>query len=277
MSRQEIRFYGKQEFGQYPLITMEPRPETLSDYYKIAVRGDTGVRKKNINKHLVCGKTAKTYLFWDNLVYHYKNLAPLYGKKIEFKEYKCPHDGWLYNFPENLKLHNKISHFELAEASEIEHRLNVDNSDWEHPSERKMERYTVNTGDTAPKPGVKKSRFLKIEPPMPSKPKKVDDEEEEMLETRRKKIAEKENKGLERHFYEPTHKYDYPHDPEMLAPLPRPKTKKVPEYYGWTHSEDADSWFLEAHTPSKHQYYEDFYTQALEKRVICPKLYSTAC
>ena len=30
---------------------------------------------------------------------------------------------------------------------------------------------------------------------------------------------------------------DYPHDPEMLAPLPRPKTKKVPEYYGWTHSE----------------------------------------
>jgi hypothetical protein len=35
MSRQEMRAYGKQEFGQYPLITMEPRPERLTDYYKV--------------------------------------------------------------------------------------------------------------------------------------------------------------------------------------------------------------------------------------------------
>ena len=49
------------------------------------MREGTGVRVKNPTKHLVCGKTAKTYMFWDNLMYHYKNLAPLYGKKIEFK------------------------------------------------------------------------------------------------------------------------------------------------------------------------------------------------
>ena len=37
MSRQEMRFYGKQEFGTYPLITMEHRPETLEDYYKVSL------------------------------------------------------------------------------------------------------------------------------------------------------------------------------------------------------------------------------------------------
>jgi hypothetical protein len=35
MSRREMRAYGKQEFGQFPLITMEPRPERLTDYYKV--------------------------------------------------------------------------------------------------------------------------------------------------------------------------------------------------------------------------------------------------
>ena len=57
----------------------------LSLLFQNALRGETGTRKKNLSKHLICGKTAKTYLFWDNLMYHYKNLAPLYGKKIEFK------------------------------------------------------------------------------------------------------------------------------------------------------------------------------------------------
>ena len=36
MSRQEMRAYGKQEFGQFPLITMEPLPERLTDYYKVS-------------------------------------------------------------------------------------------------------------------------------------------------------------------------------------------------------------------------------------------------
>ena len=47
-----------------------------------------------------------------------------------------------------------------------------------------------------------------------------------------------------------------------------------PQYYGWTHSENADSWFLEAHTASLHEDYEGFYDEALKKRVICPKFYS---
>ena len=66
----------------------------------------------------------------------------------------------------------------------------------------------------------------------------------------------------------------FPHDPSDLPPLPRPSPKNTPDYYGWSHSDEADSWFLEAHTPSIHENYESFYDEALKKKVICPKFYS---
>merc|ERR1719479_853100 len=70
-----------------------------------------------MEKPLICGKTAKTYKFWDNLIYHYKHLYPLYGKPVEFKQYISAHDSWLFNFPENLKLHNQVCKFEQALAT----------------------------------------------------------------------------------------------------------------------------------------------------------------
>jgi hypothetical protein len=54
-------------------------------FFQIALKGDTGVRVKNKEKHLICERTAKSYLYWDNLMYHFKNLAPLYGKRVHFK------------------------------------------------------------------------------------------------------------------------------------------------------------------------------------------------
>ena len=50
-------------------------------------RGELGVRIKDMDKPLLCGKTAKDYKFWDNLMYHYKNLYPMYDKKVDFKTY----------------------------------------------------------------------------------------------------------------------------------------------------------------------------------------------
>jgi len=270
MSRQEIRSYGKQEFGSFPLITMEELPRTLPDYYKVAIRGDTGTRIKNKNKHLICEKTAKSYLFWDNLIYHYKHLAPLCGKKIEFKEYISCHDGWLFNYPENLKLHNKVAQFEQAEATHIEQRVNIDNSRWKHPSERNMERYCISEGEEEQKPKIKKSRFLKKDIKANQESKTIIEDEKE-----NKPIAKTEVEDLI--YYKSKDKYDYPFDPDMLEPLPKPKEKNVPDYYGWTHSEDADSWFLESHTPSVHEPYEKFYSESLRKKVICPKLYSLTC
>ena len=50
-------------------------------------RGELGVRIKEMDKPLLCGKTAKDYKFWDNLMYHYKTLYPLYDKKVDFAQY----------------------------------------------------------------------------------------------------------------------------------------------------------------------------------------------
>ena len=88
MSRQEIKQYGKQEFRRFPLVTLEPLPDQkdLADYYHRGAKGELGSRIKNLDKPLICGKTAKTYKFWDNLIYHYKHLYPLYGSYCVEKE-----------------------------------------------------------------------------------------------------------------------------------------------------------------------------------------------
>jgi len=290
-----MKLYGKQEFRQYPLVTMEELPSNrdLGDHYRRAVQGQLGVRMKDLDRPLVCRQTAKSYKFWDNLMYHYKHLAPLYGHKVEFRQYTSPHDGWLYNESSNLKLHNKVCKFEQAQATEIEHRVNIDNPEWVHPCNRNDERYydpdPEEVWRVGAKKDVKRSRFLKKEHKVElsykdqqknnvsnvlasltqsGKKKQVKKESEEEIkeEETDKKPAEKNRHGVT--------VVDWPHDPEDLEPIRRPPPKHIPDYYGWTHSDNADSWYLEAHTPSIHESYEDFYGDALRKRVICPKFYS---
>ena len=58
-----------------------------SFYHILDSRGELGVRIKDMDKPLLCGKTAKDYKFWDNLMYHYKTLYPLYDKKVDFAQY----------------------------------------------------------------------------------------------------------------------------------------------------------------------------------------------
>ena len=58
-----------------------------SFYHILDSRGELGVRIKEMDKPLLCGKTAKDYKFWDNLMYHYKTLYPLYDKKVDFAQY----------------------------------------------------------------------------------------------------------------------------------------------------------------------------------------------
>merc|ERR1719500_1458812 len=118
-----------------------------------------------MEKPLLCGKTAKDYKFWDNLMHHYKNLYPLYDKKVDFKQYTSVHDGWLFSNSKTLKLHNKVCNFEQAQATEVEKRVNLDNPDWVHPCNRRDERYLEDDHEpgSVPNPNVKKSRFLKKE------------------------------------------------------------------------------------------------------------------
>merc|ERR1719220_2230173 len=202
-----------------------------------------------MDKPLLCGKTAKDYKFWDNLMYHYKTLYPLYDKKVDFAQYTSVHDGWLFSNPKNLKLHNKVCKFEQAQATEVEKSRFL-------KKERKVELSYKDQVEPTP-PEVPRRRRKEAKPlPELNKP-----------ETEEKKTAVERN----RHGITVV---NFPHDPDDLPAIPRPPPKNVPEYYGWTHSENADSWFLEAHTPSLHEDYEGFYDEALKKRVICPKFYS---
>lgn len=153
--------------------------------------------------------------------------------------------------------------------------MNIDNPDWIPPTTRNDARYYEDEEDETPVPGIKKSRFLKkskkaalshnddlrqsVEPSVELKEKDV-----EIVPVIEKK--EKNSRGLT--------VVHFPHDPDDLPPLPRATVKARPDYYGWTHSDEADSWYLEAHTPSIHEQYESFYDEALKKKVICPKFYS---
>lgn len=287
MSKQEMAAYGKQEFRKFPLVTLDLPPDLtdMGDHYRRAAGGELGVRIKNLQKPLMCGKTAKQYQFWDNLIYHYKNLYPMYDKKVDFKQYTSVHDGWLFTMPQNLKLHNKICKFEQAQATEVEKRVNLENPDWEPPCNRRDERYMEDDPDTPAAPGVKKSRFLRKarKQELAYKENKEEAAPAAPVRRRRKPLPElpevagppraEQEKVVERNRHGVTVVH-FPHDPDDLDPIPRPPVKNVPEYYGWTHSENADSWYLEAHTPSMYEKYEQFYDEALKKRVICPKFYS---
>lgn len=286
--------YGKQEFRRFPLVTLDPLPDQLdiSDYYNRAAKGDfLGVRIKFMDKPLICGKTAKNYKFWDNLMYHYKNLYPMYDKKVDFDQYTSVHDDLVFTQPRNLKLHNKVCHFEQAVATEVERRVNLDNPDWVHPSYRRDERYLEDDTEVESSANVKKSRFLKkarnwkpelsykeeaetplcVVAPIRRRRKGAKElpewkDEREAVVTDKKPEVEKNRHGIT--------VVHWPHDTDDLPPLPAPPVKNIPEHMGWTHSNNADSWFLEAHTPSIHEDYEAFYDEALKKKVICPKFYS---
>ena len=51
--------------------------------------------------------------------------------------------------------------------------------------------------------------------------------------------------------------------------------KKLPEYHGWTHSDNADSWFFESKTPSAHDDYMNFYLNCLAQKYPAPKLWNS--
>lgn len=168
--------------------------------------------------------------------------------------------------------------------------LNLDNPEWVHPSKRNEERYYEPDHEDWKKgnhENIKKSRFLMKERGLESSFKDQMKKKRalEDITENEKDSASKHNDDIESVDEETKEKEkernrhgvtmtNWPNDPDDLEPLSRPPPKNIPEYYGWTHSDNADSWFLEAHTPSIHEAYEDFYGEAMRKTVICPKFYS---
>jgi len=164
--------------------------------------------------------------------------------------------------------------------------VNIDNPDWIPPSTRNDARYFEDEEGGKTVSGVRKSRFLKkskqVELSYKDKSEDVpviaksgsqskyesmdlgDDTQDNSFKSKLK--TSKNSRGLT--------VVEFPHDPDDLPALPAAPPRNIPKYHGWTHSDNADSWFLEAHTPSIHDNYESFYDEALKKKVICPKFYS---
>ena len=224
---------------------------------------------------------------------HVSEFSPLCGPAADdiLKNYRSPYDESTFHFRQNLKLHNKVKRFEEHEKMLVMKRF-LDN----HPNE------------SAEDPGVElkkrnvSSRFLK-------KPEKtLEDELQELRNERRKQ--EMINAGTEMgdfsslngneprkekssedkedfnkrsndvemslatsKMWKPTLKW--PENYDNLPPIERPKSQRRPLYYGWTHSDEVDSWYLESHTSGSHEPYSRFYENLHSKRAICPRLWDT--
>ena len=206
------------------------------------------------------------------------------------KIYQSPYDDRTFHFRENLKLHNRVKRFEEAEEMQVLKRLNINNPN-----------FTAEDLDLEVKKKQTVYRFLK-------KPEKtLEDELEELRNERRKQrmlnavanlnggtkegtpikqknIGEAEQANIEKDknnmldegsstMWKPTLRW--PENYDDLPPIERTKPTKKPAYYGWTHSNGADSWYLESNTPGSHEQYNCFYKNLYGKKATCPRLWDT--
>ncbi len=235
MSRQHKREFGRQEFRSYPLITLRPPPDpTLADYVRSALDDPThlGTRVKFPRRNCV-RRDGESYLFWENFQQRSRSAAPPLGlAPVDFQRYTSCHDDWLFHFRDNLRLHNDIKKFERRQADDVRRRLEL--------GERVEPVDIVRNYETK-----KKKKEMKIceEPPA----------------AKRKMVV----CGLR--CFE-----DYPANPDRLPPVSPPEAKPRPEHIGWTHSDAAESWFLEDTTPSLYQEHADFYQDCYRKRLVWP-------
>ena len=292
MSRQQRKALGTQEFRSFPFVDVEPLPDiNVSSYVNCALKAkNLGSRLANPwpSKPFQCRKTGKSYMFWDNYLAHVKKLSPLIGPSTEhaLAKYTSPYDDRTFHFRDNLKLHNRVKRFEEAQEIEVFKRLNMDNKD---VSEKEIEL------------AVKKKRvdyrFIK-------KPEKTLEEELADLKKKRRSqlmadagttandnVDDSEEDEPEDGNTEEPNKFTidvedpdfslgrpllkWPENYDDLEPILRPQKPQRPVYRGWTHSDNADSWFLESHTPDLHSEYNSFTKDLYGKKAICPRLWKT--
>ena len=63
---------------------------------------------------------------------------------------------------------------------------------------------------------------------------------------------------------------DYPSNVDLLPPVEPRRPRPQPEHVGWTHSDEAGSWFLEARTPSAYDDHADFLKKCYSERIVRP-------
>ena len=224
---------------------------------------------------------------------HVDEYSPLCGPAAEeaLKLYRSSYDERTFHFRQNLKLHNKVKRFEEHEEMLVMKRL-IANHPPETSEDLGVELKKKNVG----------SRFLK-------KPEKtLEDELQELRNERRKQgminaatdandiSCSKEDKHFKKERCEENEDIDkndmdidmktsgfipwkptlkWPENYDDLPPIQIHKPVKRPFYYGWTHSDEVDSWYLESNTPGSHKNYNRFYENLYGKKAICPRLWDT--
>jgi len=212
---------------------------------------------------------------------HVTKLKPLLGPSTKdvLDVYVSPYDDRTFHYRENCKLHNLVKRHEEALETELVKRLDPDITDEDLELVVKKKRL--------------QSRFWN----RPVEKKVLDDQLEDLRRKRRIEEVEKDdsaedvdekinefevgdrpatNKGelFQRDLMSrPTLKW--PENYDDLAPITLPPPVKRPAHRGWTHSDDTDSWYFEARTKGSYDDYNDFTKDLLEKKAICPRLWST--
>jgi len=271
MSRQQRRTCGRDEFRRYPFVETRPLPDVrLSSYIRHALSDDgLGTHIATTcwpKKPFQCKRTGKSYLLWDNYLLHVKALSGGPSAKDVLDVYVSPYDDRTFRFRENCKLHNRVKRMEEVAEMELARRAGASGSALEKAVKKKRVEF----------------RFW-------DRPVDQDLAELELEDIRRKRQLEDPKKAIdvpekveqeEAKECSPDHgpkaddkKWPANYDDLPVVQVPIRNANKNPSYRGWTHSDDADSWYLEARTEGSHDSYTQFTQDLLAKRVICPKLW----
>ena len=232
------------------------------------------------------------FRFWDNYMKHVDEYSPLCGPRAEeaLQIYRSPYDERTFHYRQNVKLHNKVKRFEEHEKMQLTKRLLMNSESKEDSEMLRKEIKQKNIG----------SRFLK------SPESTLEEELQELRNERRKQLMinaaadvsgpEEGREDIKEGIKEEPKETDYmqegadldsnyslgkvwkpslkwPENYDDLPPIERPKSVKRPTYYGWTHSDEVDSWYLESHTKGSHDQYNRFYENLYGKKAICPHLW----
>ena len=231
MAVQHKRVVGRQEFGSYPLIRLRPPPEiSIAAYVKSALEDERHLGTRAKFPRRNCVRADGQKFVFYDNFLARSRLAPLFEPSVDFQRYTSCHDDWLFHFRDNLRLHNEVKRFELRQAGDVARRLELGGGEDRVCSNYRYSRRRGREAKEGAEPAAEPKWVL----------------------CGKKVFA------------------DYPANVDLLPPVAPRRPRPEPEHVGWTHSDEAGSWFLEAKTPSAYDDHAAFLKKCYSERVVRP-------
>jgi len=296
MSRQQRKSYGTWDFRRYPFIDTSPLPEiTVPAYVRHALSSGGGepgstsakTRAKVLGSRLStadwppklfhCRTTGKSYIFWDNYLLHAAGLSPGPSVKDALAVYVSPYDDRTFHFRDNCKLHNRVKRLEEASEMELFKRVAPDSSEDRLEKAVKKKRVEFRFWDRPDDEDIVQHELDNLRRDRLMDAKKGGAEADTEVRSR-ESVSDEKQEAIPRFepdlMSRPTLKW--PRNYDDLPPVRQPRAAASgPSHRGWTHSDDADSWYLESHTRGIHDEYNEFTRDLFGERAVCPRLWST--